>query len=376
MPSRPRASAPRGFSLLELLVVIGVIVLLIGILVPSLGAVRTAARRTQATALATQVSNSIMAFKADKGVLPGRFNMAAMASDSNWADTTATTGAGFTETENMLLDLVGGEIDPTTTPDPSERVYEVGPDIAGGHKAIVSVNAALAATAGYFKPDAGVLAQVRGQANVAAENFADQPLASNFVDIIDPFGMPLVVWRRNPTAVKNAPSYSLAEVTFADSPNAAFYWNTNAGYLASSALGERSTNQRQTGTGAIGGAGSLFGGDAAPNDVRISLSALVGNPGFASATRTLDEQLPGAGDAMRFALPESFRGDFVVVSAGADRVYFSRKQDPGTSEEAVGASANDARKHLGFVVIDNATSRPQPDSAEIDRFDDIVVSGG
>ena len=59
-----------GFTLLELIVVIGVIAILVGILFPAVNSARTKAREREATATARAFENAIMVYHADKGVWP------------------------------------------------------------------------------------------------------------------------------------------------------------------------------------------------------------------------------------------------------------------------------------------------------------------
>ena len=63
--------APRGFSITELLVVIGIIVLLIGILLPALGRVREKARVTETTSVMEEFAKACDAFNQQFGFYPG-----------------------------------------------------------------------------------------------------------------------------------------------------------------------------------------------------------------------------------------------------------------------------------------------------------------
>jgi hypothetical protein len=236
-----------------------------------------------------------------------------------------------------------------------------------------------AAGSGYLKMDSDSLFAVAGQSGHEGGAGADSPEfdrdePSNYVEVIDPFGMPMLVWKRNLSAKRTntAAAYEIAALNYQDNENASFYWAANAGYLAASRLGADSINQRQD-TGVTNP--SLIGGGASADvgNVLLSLASIVGNPGFASADGTMRDVLFNSADADDFARPEAFRGDVIVMSAGADRVYFGKKQDPGISE---GSGARG--QHVGFVRLDTQSTptTPIPGTAEVDRFDDVVVSGG
>ncbi len=379
--TRPAASSRlSGFSLIELLVVVSIIVLLVGILVPTLGAVRTAARKTQAQAMGSQLVNAMAAFKADKRRLPGYFNVAQMASSNNWSNLAAGAGQpGFTETENVLLELAGGIV-PNGTFSAAERVYQVGPNQDMNEDVMISQDSAKSAAAtGYLKMDSDSLFAIAGQSDHEGGAGAESPEftrdeASNYIDLVDPFGMPMIVWKRNLTAKRTntADTYQVAALNYGDTTNASFYWATNAGYLSASRLGMSASNQRQEMN--VRNPSLLGGGtEAQAGNVLLSLAAIVGNPGFASADGDMSDDLPGAADASDFARPEAFRGDVIVMSAGPDKVYFGKRQDPGTSE-----GTGTPGKHVGYVTLDTTTTptTPMPGTSEVDRFDDVVVSGG
>jgi len=68
MTRRTRAPRRAGFTLVELLVVIGIIVLLIGLLLPAISGAREAAKRTRATAEIRQLETAIGLFKSSRSM--------------------------------------------------------------------------------------------------------------------------------------------------------------------------------------------------------------------------------------------------------------------------------------------------------------------
>jgi prepilin-type N-terminal cleavage/methylation domain-containing protein/prepilin-type processing-associated H-X9-DG protein len=72
-PLRHTAGSWRGFTLVELLVVIGIIAILIGIILPALSKAREQARQVQCLSNMKQIANATIAFAQDhKGLMPGR----------------------------------------------------------------------------------------------------------------------------------------------------------------------------------------------------------------------------------------------------------------------------------------------------------------
>ena len=91
--------APRGFSITELLVVIGIIVLLIGILLPALGRVREKARVTETTSVMEEFAKACDAFNQQFGFYPGIVPEEYLANDPK-----------ITPMENAVLHLAGGAV--------------------------------------------------------------------------------------------------------------------------------------------------------------------------------------------------------------------------------------------------------------------------
>lgn len=359
-----RSRRARGFTLIELLVAVGIIVILIAILIPTLGTVRNAARKTQTQTISTQIVNAAQSFQADKRRMPGYFPPDAMGSNQNAQD------FGFTESENVLLDLVGGIFtDPSVTENISnldeEFRYLVGPGPGdsrtdpAGLQVLVSNNRAStgAGGPGYLKLDARTLRPAEGQ----RPGNQDAATTTNYVDIIDSFGMPMVVWTENGFANRSSGNYRFAQVD-TNRGEGSYYWASNAGYFFSRGLGVDGSLTAQTSSVSGDDRTSLLGvdgGGGTPDEtvIRRSLTGILGSPTLAKATE--EPGLTG------FASPEASRGKIVVHSAGPDRVYFARRQDPSRTTSP----------GVGYLRLDGTPRKPVAGSGEVDRFDDLLTSG-
>src|SRR5437764_1017916 len=71
--SSPRSPRPRGFTLVEMLVVIGIIGLLAALLLPAINMAIKAARNTAISLEVNQLAAAIEAYKSDKGDYPPNF---------------------------------------------------------------------------------------------------------------------------------------------------------------------------------------------------------------------------------------------------------------------------------------------------------------
>ncbi|MEO1535725.1 MAG: type II secretion system protein, partial [Planctomycetota bacterium] len=86
-------TSTRGFTLIELLVTIGIIAVLIGILLPVLGAARRQAQTTMCLKQAQQVGIGVMTFAGDKkGQLPANRTVVAEGEHVTWRSKLADAG--------------------------------------------------------------------------------------------------------------------------------------------------------------------------------------------------------------------------------------------------------------------------------------------
>lgn len=119
---RPRPA----FSLVELLVVIGIISILMGILFPVLSKVRSSAQRTRAESVLHNIANAVGAYQLQFRSYPGPIANA-------YLDTTASANnaniANLTGAENLVLGLSGGLIDRGAGPLYDRNLLGTGPRI-------------------------------------------------------------------------------------------------------------------------------------------------------------------------------------------------------------------------------------------------------
>src|SRR5215216_2128646 len=95
----------RGFTIIELLVVVGIIVLLIAILVPALSMVRRRAWKTGSQGLLNSLASAIMTYHSHFSAYPGPMS-----------SRLTTGGQKITGAQNMMLGLTYSlQTTPTTT---------------------------------------------------------------------------------------------------------------------------------------------------------------------------------------------------------------------------------------------------------------------
>ncbi len=353
LPSRARA-----FSLVELIVVIGIIVLVISIVLPALSGARNAAKVESSRSLLNEFSNSVSLFKQEKNRLPGYFSVREMGDAEN-----ATRG--FSAMQNAMLELSGASIQASNASGPG--ILSVGPtaakaikikvDDTGGGIPQVEGKSYFAQSSKFFKRQNG---SDGGERTGIDEH-------SKLAELVDSFGQPVLMWAadvgvsgpiqsldgNNDNALARAASSAASNV-----PPARFYWNSNAAFLTASP------------TKFIGAQRKAQGGNSwitsdQTNYIK-NLSVMLGNPGAPTGITKPYDQI----------LPSSQRGDFIVQSAGKNFVYM------GTGELTRGyADASNNQLLYGGCFKDPAggartDSNGKPSSFDImTASDDIWLSG-
>jgi prepilin-type N-terminal cleavage/methylation domain-containing protein len=108
----PKSAMRPGFTLVELLVVIGIIVLLVGILMPVVRGVRISAFAADSRQQILRLTSAIEAYKADYGAYPGPLSndQIIMQKDLPSPTTGSAVGAltNVTMSENLVLGIAGG----------------------------------------------------------------------------------------------------------------------------------------------------------------------------------------------------------------------------------------------------------------------------
>ncbi|MBX3356020.1 MAG: prepilin-type N-terminal cleavage/methylation domain-containing protein [Phycisphaeraceae bacterium] len=346
---------PLGFTLTELLVAIGIIALLIGILLPALGAISQRSKKAATQALMQQFADACSLFQQQVGYLPGVIPEDVLAFDA------AQNGgvARISGMENALLHLLGGGVrsDDVTAAEwasltsgngwvtvsfqrpqggtldlkvnLNEMVSGRGPRIAGKQYDR------------FFNAKPTELVAVQGQLGELDFN-PNAPGLQGLPDLVDAWGQPIIYVR---AARGTGPL--VGDVLSATAP-AQFGRYSMTPYTNSTFLGELGRDQTDLSL--------LSGNNATGNDG----GAGTGNTFFAQVIRHA-----GMGNPSQPVTSGVARGRFVVISAGRDGIYFSRTDGPGSTSTPV-----------TNIITSDFTNGGNFGPTVVESYDDIRIFGG
>ncbi len=370
----------RGFTIIELMVVMIVITVVVSILLPAMGIIRDTARATTTQGLMNDLVAAASKFSVDHKRQPGYFPARDMGHQDN-------ENRGLSGAENVMLDLAGGVVG-TGAGAPPPGAIAVNPRNVSAQfpNAFVDLTQIGIRSDYFVPPPKHYIAQTHDSLNSCQQYSNGAPPAlghtapegtASLPDLVDAWGNPLLVWVEDETAVapvnpQGSPAVRLVKQNSNAAPPAnvpaKFYWASNAAFLRATALGRKGKDQTFT---SPDNPHSMIAWDLAPtpthNAVR-SLESVLGNPNFpwkpAAAATEPAEEYP--------AVP---RAPFIVQSAGPDGYYFGSKDRGG--------------KRFGSAVIDytatfwagpigttrNTDKNGNPTNEDVARlFDDLLTT--
>ncbi len=347
-PARTPQSKSRGFTLVELLVVIGIIGLLVGLLLPALGKVLERARVTTTLGTMQEFSKACDAYFQEFGDYPGVIPDDALEAGLSGSDANAPPISG---TENALLALMGGYRLPTdadyntypgtvynfaTTPVFTIKISpaNIGEGPLRNGKKYDS----------FFSPKGREFGVAKGQWLGSAVETTGLP------DLIDAWGTP-IMYVRQTRALGPLVATRLTPAGVAGQFSRAGLLP----YTLSTELGELSNDQTFTSNPASYSIlNSNSAGGATSSRARdLTLGQMIRHPAQTSVGAANDAAKVDAGTP---------RGKYFIISAGPDGIYFSAAQGVG----------NPGAPQGNIVSLGTNPDGPRA----IDKFDDILVPGG
>ena len=347
--SQPR----RGFTLIEIMVVIGIIALLIGILLPALSKVQERAKVTQTMGLMQEFAKACDAFQQEFGRYPGLVPEEILANDPQ-----------ISGTENALLELMGGgvrknDVDKslytnTTTgfggTDWIELTFATG-NAAPNDKFYVKVNIGKMGEGPrinskqyppFFAPKAAELRPIEGQV-IGKNRTPGESAAGKIPDLVDSWGNPIIFLSaaRNvgPLAGNNKPD----RAQFLVLNDAGTKYGTMDPYMGSENLGDLSLPQIKSDSNPV--IYTLFEDASDATQKKKLFAQFLRHSGFG------DPATPLSGTA---------RGKYVLISSGKDGVFFSRTDGLGNKTTPVTAATILSKEGL----------------SGLDNWDEIRLFGG
>jgi prepilin-type N-terminal cleavage/methylation domain-containing protein len=347
----------RAFTLIELLVVIVIIAILIGLLIPGIGYVRTAARTTSTQALLAELQGAIERYHMDFRAYPGPLPEAQM-----YAIPTHTINGGVvlpittptdpnisgrvTGSENLVLALLGG-LHVVNGRDTTQPVIEYDPALVGTGPAGLAFE---------YQPDnTGTLrsfatgkpktAYLTSTADLSRNSVNSDPAApghykdgigdandSIIPEFVDRFGSPMpILYLRSRVGTPGVIGDTL-DVRGTGTPTAAAQYDLAGIYgYTGSAIGEGKSGECWLTTPP---SGQLYDVPDVPGGPYHGLRTIVDNTRLSSIGEVMPTP-PGVGpwpsdipyNAFAYLQNPSIAGQprgkdsYILISAGADRVY-------------------------------------------------------
>jgi len=331
-----------GFTLTELMIVIGIIVLLVGILLAALNTVNQKAKATKTSSLMEGFRSAAETYQMEHGEFPG------LVPDRVLAESPLISG-----TENALLAMMGGARVLSPKNDFPGNPTKVDYDNYGsgsateisfgstGWKIKVDVNRIgegpridAKEYSPYFTPKQSEVLAVKGQYDPSGTGPSIE-----LPDLVDAWGQPIIFVRRSRdigAIVGDAGDIPPPQFSYVSGGGVDALVGT-AQYVRSTALGKLEQNQT----------------DSSGNQ-RYSIFDMGDTDDKIDTWRQVLEHP---------ALDNEPRGAMALISAGPDGVYFSRTDGPGSQKEPI-EETGDGSDFYGFGP------------SIIQEFDDIRVFGG
>ena len=341
----------RGFTLIEILVVVGIIALLIGILLPALSKVQERARMTQTMGLMQEFAKACDAFQQEFGRYPGLVPEEILANDPQ-----------ISGTENAMLELMGGgvrknDVDTstytnTTTGFGASGWVELTFTPTGQPDFKVKINVGKIGDGPFingkqyppfFAPKANDLRPTAGQMIGKSRTAELATSTTKIPDLMDAWGNPIIFLR----AARNVGPLAGTNVDrsqFLVLDDGGTKYGTMDPYLGSDSLGDSSLPQTKAGAG-TSPIYTLFEDGSTAVDKKKLFAQFLRHPGFG------DPALPLSGTP---------RGKYLLISAGKDGIYYSRTDGLGNKTTPVTSTVILSREGL----------------AGLDNWDDIRMFGG